>query len=83
MGRVGATILHGIGRDEWMADSEEEYLDKLVALATDLPALAATRAGLRQQMAASALCNGEDFARRMELTYQQMWQRYCAIGEQS
>ncbi len=82
MGRVGATILHGVGRDEWIADSEEEYLDKLVALAADVPALAATRAGLRAEMAGSLLCNGEDFARRMEQTYRDMWQRYCAEGEQ-
>lgn len=81
MGRVGATILHGIGRDEWIADSEDEYLDKLVALASDIPALARTRAGLREEMKASPLCDGADFAHRMELTYQQMWQRYCEEGE--
>ena len=82
MGRVGATVLHGAGHDEWIADSEQEYLDKLVALATDVPALAATRAGLREQMRSSPLCDGAGFARRMEQTYRQMWQRYCEQGEQ-
>ncbi|OHC29581.1 MAG: hypothetical protein A2Y50_12475 [Pseudomonadales bacterium RIFCSPLOWO2_12_59_9] len=81
MGRVGATILHGVGRDEWIADSEAEYLDKLVALASDVDALAGIRAGLREEMKASPLCNGPDFTRRMEQTYQQMWQRYCEQGE--
>ena len=81
MGRVGATILHGIGRDEWIADTEEQYLDKLVALASDIPALASIRAGLREQMQNSPLCNGEDFARRMESAYRQMWQGYCQDGE--
>lgn len=82
MGRVGATILHGVGRDEWIADNETEYVDKLVALASDVDELAKIRAGLREEMQASPLCNGPDFARRMELTYRQMWQRYCEEGEQ-
>lgn len=77
MGRVGALILAGMGRDEWIADTEEEYLEKLVALANDIPALAETRKTLRNEMLASKLCNAEDFTKRMELTYQQMWQRYC------
>lgn len=82
MGRVGALILHGMGRGEWCADSEEEYLGKLVALATDTGELALLRAGLREEMRNSPLCDGVDFARRMEQTYQQMWQRYCEQGEQ-
>jgi predicted O-linked N-acetylglucosamine transferase (SPINDLY family) len=81
MGRVGALILHGMGRDEWIADTESEYLDKLVALANDVPALANIRAGLREEMRASRLCDAVDFTQRMEATYQQMWQRYCD-GEQ-
>lgn len=81
MGRVGALILHGMGRDEWIADTESEYLDKLVALANDVPALALIRAGLREEMRASRLCDAADFTQRMEATYQQMWQRYCD-GEQ-
>ncbi|MFG0380581.1 tetratricopeptide repeat protein [Pseudomonas sp. zbq_18] len=82
MGRVGALILHGAGFDEWIADTEQEYLDKLVALASDVPALALTRAGLRQRMLDSKLCDAADFTRRMEQTYKEMWQRYCEQGEQ-
>ncbi|MVW76280.1 O-linked N-acetylglucosamine transferase family protein [Pseudomonas xionganensis] len=83
MGRVGALILHGAGFDEWIADTEQEYLDKLVALASDVPALAQTRAGLRQRMLDSKLCDAADFTRRMEQTYKEMWQRYCDEGEQA
>jgi len=82
MGRVGSLILHGAGMDEWIADDEEQYLQKLVALASDLPALAQTRAGLRERMRASPLCDGADFARRMERAFRQMWQIYCTQGEQ-
>lgn len=83
MGRVGALILHGMGRDEWIADTEQEYLDKLVGLASDVPALAKIRAGLRDEMRVSKLCDAVDFTQRMEETYRQMWQRYCEQGEQS
>jgi protein O-GlcNAc transferase len=83
MGRVGALILHGMGRDEWIADTEQEYLDKLAALASDVPALAAIRAGLREEMRSSRLCDAPDFTRRMEATYRQMWQRYCEEGNQA
>lgn len=82
MGRVGALILHGAGHDEWIADTEEQYIEKLVALASDLPKLAAIRAGLREGMLASPLCDAADFAKRMEASFQQMWQDYCAQGEQ-
>ncbi len=82
MGRVGALILHGMGRDEWITDTEQQYLDKLVELAGDLQALAAIRSGLRDEMRASLLCDEADFTRRMEATYRQMWQRYCEQGEQ-
>lgn len=82
MGRVGALILHGAGFDEWIADTEQQYLDKLVALASDLPALAELRSGLRQRMLDSKLCDPIDFTRRMEQTYRGMWQRYCEQGEQ-
>lgn len=82
MGRVGALILGGLGRSEWCADSEEEYIEKLVALSNDTTQLAILRQGLREEMRTSALCDGPDFTRRMEETYQQMWQRYCEQGEQ-
>lgn len=82
MGRVGSLILRGLGRDEWIADSEAEYIDKLVDLAGDVERLAALRAGLRDEMKASQLCDGVLFAGRVEDAWRGMWQRYCEQGEQ-
>ena len=33
VGRIGASILTALGREEWIANSEQEYVDKVVALA--------------------------------------------------
>jgi len=82
MGRVGSLILRGLGREEWIADSEAEYVDKLVELSSDVERLAAIRAGLRDEMKASPLCDGVLFAGRVEDAWRGMWQRYCEQGEQ-
>ena len=33
VGRIGASILTALGREEWIANSEQEYVDKVIALA--------------------------------------------------
>jgi predicted O-linked N-acetylglucosamine transferase (SPINDLY family) len=77
VGRIGSAILQGLGRPEWIAQSEDEYIDKVVALASDLPALAALRAGLRTQMHASALMDEARFAQAVESAYRQMFARWA------
>lgn len=77
MGTLGASILTALGRPEWIAYSEEEYLDKLVALASDIPALATMRAGLRQAMQASPLMDEPAFARDVEDAYFAMFQHWA------
>ena len=76
MGTLGASIVTALGRPEWIAHSEDEYVDKLVALASDIPALAVLRAGLRQEMQASPLMDEPGFARDVENAYFAMFQRW-------
>ncbi len=78
VGRLGSSILHGVGHPEWIARSEDEYVDIAVALASDLPTLAALRAGLRAQMQASALMDEPGFARKVEAAYREMFSRWAA-----
>jgi predicted O-linked N-acetylglucosamine transferase (SPINDLY family) len=75
--RMGASILSVIGLDDLIAESPLEYVDKAVALAGDLPRLRALRAGLRQRMAQSPLCDGPGFTRTLEAAYREMWQAWC------
>lgn len=77
VGRLGSSILHGLGRDEWIAKNEEEYIEKLVAIASNLPALAALRVGLRDEMCQSILMDGQGFARKVEEVYQKMFTLWC------
>jgi len=81
VGRLGSAILHGVGHPEWVADSEEAYIEKAVALASDLPALAQIRARLRPQMQASPVMDEVAFARRVEQAYGQMFQRWRDSGQ--
>jgi protein O-GlcNAc transferase len=77
VGRLGSSILDGVGHPEWIAASEEEYIDKAVALATDLPKLAAIRAGLRGEMQHSPLMDEAGFARKVETAYRAMFKRWA------
>ena len=76
VGRLGSSILIGMGHPEWIAHSEDEYVEIAVALASDVPRLAALRAGLRDEMRASALMDEAGFARKVESAYRGMFKRW-------
>ena len=73
VGRLGASILTGLGHPEWIADSEEAYIEKAVALAGDPGRLAELRTGLRGEMERSSLMDEAGFARKVEQAYREMW----------
>ncbi|MBX9902077.1 MAG: tetratricopeptide repeat protein [Burkholderiaceae bacterium] len=77
VGRIGASVLTGMGRTEWIANTEEEYAQKAIILAHDIEGLVHMRKHMRQEMESSALMDEPAFARSMEKAYRQMWQRYC------
>ncbi len=76
VGRLGSAILEGIGRPEWIADSESAYVELAVALARDLPHLTNLRARLRADMQGSPLMDEPGFARHVEAAYAQMFERW-------
>src|SRR5207344_1670522 len=47
VGRIGASILHAVGLDDWAAGDVDTYIGRAVAAAVDLPALARLRSALR------------------------------------
>lgn len=80
-GRVGLSLLANVGRKEWCAETREQYISIATGLAADLQRLASLRAGLREYMASSPLCDDKNFARTLEMTYQDMWRAWCLSKE--
>jgi predicted O-linked N-acetylglucosamine transferase (SPINDLY family) len=78
VGRAGLSQLTNLGLPELAATSAEQYVEIAVALAEDLPRLAALRATLRQRMQNSPLMDSSHFARSIEDAYRTMWRRWCA-----
>jgi predicted SAM-dependent methyltransferase len=75
--RVGATINQTIGLPELVAADEAGFVKATAALAADIPALAALRAGLRAKVGGSALCDGRAFAGKFETTLRSVWKDWC------
>jgi len=77
VGRLGSAILEGVGHEEWIAATEEAYVEKAVALASDLSGLASIRGRLRGEMAEGPLMDEAGFARKVEAAYRGMWVKWC------
>jgi predicted O-linked N-acetylglucosamine transferase (SPINDLY family) len=74
--RFSASMLNAIGHPEWIAHSESEYVDKVVALARDVEQRKVLRSDQRERMRASRLCDARDLAASMEDAYVEMFQRW-------
>ncbi|MFQ5509882.1 MAG: tetratricopeptide repeat protein [Leptospirillia bacterium] len=75
--RCCASVLTLAGCSQWVAEDEDAYVALARELATDLDGLARIRAGLRERLAASPLCDAAGFTRRLENSYREMWRTWC------
>ena len=78
LSRTADSIAHHAGLADWVAVDEEDYVSKAVFHAAHLEQLARLRAGLRQQVVASPLCDAPRFARNFEAAVWGMWQAHQA-----
>jgi predicted O-linked N-acetylglucosamine transferase (SPINDLY family) len=74
--RHGLSHLSNIGLTETIVHSAEEYVELAVALAHDLPWLAALRAVLRTRMAASPLCDAKRGAQGLTDVLRKVWREW-------
>ena len=81
VGRLGSSVLQGVGHPEWIAGSEDDYVAKAVELASDVMRLSKIRSALRGQMENSPLRDEEGFARKIEEAYRRMWEAWCETGD--
>jgi predicted O-linked N-acetylglucosamine transferase (SPINDLY family) len=76
--RMTATTLDALGHPEWIAQSDDEYVEKAAALARDAGRRGELRLKLRDEMARSPLCDARDLARKLEDAYTEMFERWLA-----
>jgi protein O-GlcNAc transferase len=62
LGRQGVSILRNLGMDDWIAADADDFVACAVRHAGDRAALAALRAGLRERLLGSPLCDAPRFA---------------------
>jgi protein O-GlcNAc transferase len=76
LARQGAVVLTAAGLSDWVTGSKGEYINKAVALAGDIPKLAALRAGMREQACLSPLFDTPRFAKNFESALWGMWHEH-------
>ncbi|MBS0660082.1 MAG: tetratricopeptide repeat protein [Verrucomicrobia bacterium] len=76
--RVGASLLHALGREEWVASDASGYIGTAVRLATDRAELARLRTALRPQMAASPLTDAAAYSARVFAALAEAWRSRSA-----
>jgi predicted O-linked N-acetylglucosamine transferase (SPINDLY family) len=73
LSRQGVSLLTAAGLPGWIAQDEDDYVAKAIQFASDLPKLAALRAGLREQVRTSPLFDAPRFAKHFEAALWGMW----------
>jgi predicted O-linked N-acetylglucosamine transferase (SPINDLY family) len=71
--RMTASMLHSIDHPEWIANSESEYIEKIVTLATNVDLRQRLRAKQREKIRSSPLFNSQTLAQALEETYEAMF----------
>lgn len=64
--RMGASFMQAAGLNEWVAQSDEEYIDIAQRMASDKSALLALKAGLRARLQALPAWNAAQHTRHLE-----------------
>lgn len=82
-GRMTSAILRALGKHEWIAQTEDEYVTLVTALARNVALRKSLRAGQRSLMANSPLCNSSDLTRALESAFEGMFDRLCANRQAS
>jgi predicted O-linked N-acetylglucosamine transferase (SPINDLY family) len=75
--RHSLSHLSNVGLTGTVAGDSDEYIELAVQLASNLPHLAALRAGLRTQMAHSPLCDEVRFTNHLMALLRDVWRQWC------
>ncbi|MBN8929399.1 MAG: tetratricopeptide repeat protein [Rhodospirillales bacterium] len=76
LGRFGAAILGAVGLDDWVTADTDAYVARAITAATDLDALSAVRATLRDRVTAGPLGDPAGLAHAVEAAYRTLWETW-------
>lgn len=71
-GRMGSSILGHAGLDEWVAKTDQQYVDIAAGLASDRGHLINLRRGLRTRLSATSFQDGPAYTAAVEKAFQEM-----------
>lgn len=77
VGRIGAANLHGAGHPEWIAQTEDQYVEKVLELAQDVDKLSSIRQSLYEEIKSSPMLDEAGFVKDLELAYIDMFGRWA------
>jgi len=80
VGRAGVSILSNLACPEWIAATQEQYVEIAVNMAANHMRLAQARNGLRGRMETCGMTDGRRFALEMEQALGFAWRRWCGQG---
>jgi len=75
--RAGLSLLTAAGFPEFIAYTEEQYIEIAVKLANDIENLQRIRQTMREKLKSSPLMDQVSFTRELEGHYRQMWKNWC------
>ena len=78
--RHSASHMSNAGLPDWLVGSLADYVEMAVARGSDVAALARLRAGLREQVRRSPLCDAPRFGRSLGAALRHAWSAWCADG---
>ncbi|CAD6540145.1 O-linked N-acetylglucosamine transferase family protein [Paraburkholderia metrosideri] len=76
-GRSGLTAMSHAGLDMFITTDKDDFVRRGVALTSDIPALAALRAGMRERCERSPMFRPAQIAESVSEALRAMWRRWC------
>jgi predicted O-linked N-acetylglucosamine transferase (SPINDLY family) len=74
--RRGGAVLYKAGLDQFVATTQDEYINIANRVCADIDSLSETRKSLRETVSESKLYNGTLMARDLENAFENMWLQY-------
>jgi predicted O-linked N-acetylglucosamine transferase (SPINDLY family) len=78
--RQSASLLSRLGREEWIAHSRDDYVERTIALARGADTLRTQRATLRETVH-EKLCDAPAQARDFAAALRMLWREKCALSD--